>query len=75
MLITCWVDDRMGMDRLYAQNINEDGTLGSSDNCPGDINGDGIVNVNDILLAISNWEDPYMVNDILTIIDTWGLCP
>ena len=75
MLITCWVDDRMGMDRLYAQNINEDGTLGSSGDCPGDVTGDGEVNVNDILIAIANWEDPYMVNDILTIIDTWGSCP
>ncbi|MEE2907904.1 MAG: hypothetical protein VX527_08740 [Planctomycetota bacterium] len=75
MLMTCWVDDRLGTDQLYTQNINEDGTLGSSDNCPGDINGDGVVNVNDILIAIANWDDPYMVNDILTIIEAWGLCP
>ena len=55
MLITCWVDDRMGMDRLYGQNVNEDGTLGLSEDCPGDLNGDGSVNVNDLLAVISDW--------------------
>ena len=76
MLITCWVDDRMGMDRLYAQNVNEDGTLGGVDEpCPGDLDDDGSVNVDDLLAVIAGWGDTYDVDDLLIVIGAWGSCP
>jgi len=74
MLITCWVDDRTGANGLYAQNINENGTLGTAETCPGDINEDGQVGVDDLLLIIGDWGNPYTVDDLLIVIGAWGPC-
>jgi hypothetical protein len=86
MLITCWVDGRMGMDRLYAQNINEDGTLGPADGCVADLSGDGMVGADDLLAIIGEWGpclvcpedldgDQYVgVNDLLIVLEGWGPC-
>jgi hypothetical protein len=75
MLITCWADDRMGPDKLYAQNINENGTLGIAETCLGDMNEDGQVGVDDLLLVIGDWGNPYTVDDLLIVIGAWGTCP
>jgi hypothetical protein len=41
---------------IYAQNVNQDGTLGPiSTGKPGDINGDDIVDVDDLLAVINAW--------------------
>ncbi|MCH2149405.1 MAG: hypothetical protein MK095_08225 [Phycisphaerales bacterium] len=75
MLVTCWVDDRAGADGLYAQNINENGTLGIVEPCLGDMNEDGQVGVDDLLLVIGAWGNPYTVDDLLIVIGAWGYCP
>lgn len=87
MLISCWADDRIGANRLYAQNINQDGSLGGSAPCPSDLNTDGTVNVSDLLAVIAAWgpcvncpEDidgsgGVDVTDLLSVIAAWGDCP
>ena len=74
MLVTCWVDDRDGANALYAQNVNESGTLGSDAPCPGDINDDHHVGVDDLLAVIAAWQNPYTVDDLLIVIGAWGPC-
>jgi hypothetical protein len=76
----------MGMDRLYAQNINEDGTLGPADGCVADLSGDGMVGADDLLAIIGEWGpclvcpedldgDQYVgVNDLLIVLEGWGPC-
>ena len=89
MLITCWVDDRNGTDQLFTQNVNDDGSLGST-TCDGDIDGNDAVDVTDLLAIISAWgqcpiggdcpadidgNGSVDVGDLLMLIANWGSCP
>ena len=83
--VAAWSDSRDGSDRIYAQNVNSDGALGSFA-CPADITLDGYVGVDDLLELIAAWglsNSPADVNgdgvvdtlDLLLILAGWGACP
>ncbi len=83
-LIACWSDTRDGSQRIYAQNIHTDGTLGGTP-CPADFDGDGAVGVNDLLMLIAAWgtSDPVIditgdghvdTDDLLALLSQWGPC-
>jgi len=56
MAVLVWQDARNGSDDLYAQNVNEDGSLGPVDDAPvGDLNDDGVVDSADLLILLSSW--------------------
>lgn len=87
-VLLAWQDDRTGVNDIYGQRINANGTLGSAQtNCSGDINGDSVVGVSDLLIVIDAWgacgfvceadldEDGFVgVSDLLVLIDQWGVC-
>lgn len=50
-----WEDARDGSGDIYAQSINNDGTLGANDPCPGDTNGDNLVNFTDLNTVLSEF--------------------
>ena len=80
-----WSDARDGSNRVYAQNINSDGSLGDT-GCPADISLDGMVDVNDVLALIGAWgaaggladvnQDGVVDTvDLLLVLAAWGPCP
>ncbi len=85
-LVACWSDDRDGVDRVYAQNIHEDGTLGPSVACQADVTGDGVVGTDDLLSLIGLWgpcegcpedisgDGMVGADDLLFLISLWGPC-
>ena len=84
MGVAAWVDSRDGTDRVYAQNIQSDGSLGGVP-CNGDITGDGEVSVDDLLALIESWgsanpaadvngDGVVDTNDLLIVLGEWGPC-
>ncbi len=85
MLVASWLDGRDGSDRAWAQNVNNDGTLGGSAGCEGDFNSDGEVGVEDLLAMLAVWGDADAqvdlngdgevgVEDLLALLALWGEC-
>jgi hypothetical protein len=52
--LAAWIDSRNDAGDVYAQRINEDGSLGTPE-IPGDLDGDGHVTVLDFLLLLAAW--------------------
>ena len=84
--VAVWAETRDGADRVFAQNIHQDGTLGESTGCLGDTNGDGVVGTDDLLAAISQWgpcigcvsdlngDGIVGADDLLMLLSSWGPC-
>ncbi len=90
MAILAWHDARSDANDVYAQNVNEDGSLGVVA-CPADLTGDDVVNIDDIFAVLGLWGDcpdpcpPYClgdltedctvnIDDIFAILGMWGPC-
>jgi len=54
MVQAAWIDTRNDAGDVYAQNVNDDGTLGAA-SIPGDLDGDGHVTVVDFLALLAAW--------------------
>jgi hypothetical protein len=54
--LAAWIDGRNDAGDVYAQRINEDGSLGVA-TVPGDVDGDGHVTVLDFLALLAAWGD------------------
>jgi hypothetical protein len=84
--VACWSGNRDGADRVYAQNIHDDGTLGPGLACPADVTGDGVVGTDDLLALIGMWgpclacpedisgDGVVGTDDLLALLAAWGPC-
>jgi len=84
--IAAWSGDRDGTNRVYAQNVHADGSLGPGVPCEGDVTGDGLVGADDVLAVIGAWgpcggcpedlsgDGVVGADDLLEILAGWGPC-
>ncbi|MDP7028755.1 MAG: hypothetical protein QF733_00875 [Phycisphaerales bacterium] len=84
--IAVWSDNRDAASRVYAQNVNADGTLGGGPACLADLSGDGQVGTDDVLAIIGMWgpcggcpedlsgDGIVGADDLLEVLSQWGPC-
>ena len=81
--VFAWEDNRAG-DDIYAQNINADGSLGTTP-CPGDLDGSGDTSAGDLAILLAAWggSGPADLSgdgivgsaDLAALLAAWGPCP